>query len=103
MIQHLDSCRKADLLLIADYFKMDVDHSEKKMVIKAKLTKGLLKQQILSVKVNSRETTLVKSESPKTVIQCKQLELEIKRLELREGELEVEGHLKVGGRGYAGW
>ncbi|KAJ8356399.1 hypothetical protein SKAU_G00191930 [Synaphobranchus kaupii] len=93
-LEQLDSCRKADLVLIAEYFKIDVSRSEMKCQIKTKVTEGLLKRQILFEGADPGESTLIKTESPDTTAQTRQFELEMRRLELREKELEAKVRLR---------
>ncbi|KAJ8375793.1 hypothetical protein SKAU_G00063730 [Synaphobranchus kaupii] len=93
-LEQRDSCQKADLVLIAEYFKIDVFHSETKRQIKTKATEGLLERQILFEGADPGESTLIKTESPDTTTQTRQFQLEMRRLELREKELEANVRLK---------
>ncbi|KAJ8399555.1 hypothetical protein AAFF_G00409660 [Aldrovandia affinis] len=92
-IEQFDSCRKADLLLIADHFKIEVLRSDTKLVIKTKVTAGLLEQKVLSEDAVPRVSS-VKVGSPNATLQARQFELELKRLALREKELDAQVRLK---------
>ncbi|KAJ8372555.1 hypothetical protein AAFF_G00281320 [Aldrovandia affinis] len=92
-IEQFDSCRKADLLLIADHFKIEVLRSDTKLVIKTKVTAGLLEQKVLSEDAVPRVSS-VKVESPNATLQARQFELEFKRLALKEKEVDAQVRLK---------
>ncbi|KAJ8348577.1 hypothetical protein SKAU_G00271660 [Synaphobranchus kaupii] len=93
-LEQLDSCREADLVLIAEYFKIDVSRSETKRQIKTKVTEGLLERQILFEGADPGKSTLIKTESPDTTTQTRQFELEMRHLDLREKEVAAQARLR---------
>ena len=62
-IKQLDCCRRAELLLIADHFNIQVLHSDVKPHLKAKVTAGLFEQKVFSGDAVPDESS-VKVKSP---------------------------------------
>ncbi|KAJ8359163.1 hypothetical protein SKAU_G00156880 [Synaphobranchus kaupii] len=100
-LEQLDSCGKADLLLIADHFAIDVTRSGRKQVIKDRVKEVLLEQQML-VGADTGESVLGKAESSPVKTECpvtaaqQKFESDMRRLELeaqtalRDRELEAQ-------------
>ncbi|KAJ8340985.1 hypothetical protein SKAU_G00332760 [Synaphobranchus kaupii] len=105
-LEQLDSCGKADLLLIADHFAIEVTRSGRKQVIKDRVKEVLLEQQML-VGADTGESVLGKAESSPVKTKCpvtaaqQKFELDMRRLELeaqtalRERELEAQARERV--------
>lgn len=125
-LEVLESCRKTDLFLIADFYDISLAKTTKKKVVRDVVDAALVQQGILHPRPNAdvgmkgagdevnfdalgsdsmlRSLSGVNSEDLKLVIQLKQLDLEIKRqehttqlLRFRQCELEMQsGHVSVG-------
>ncbi|KAJ8340596.1 hypothetical protein SKAU_G00352290 [Synaphobranchus kaupii] len=61
-VEVLESCRKADLLQIADYFQIDVVRSGTRQAIKTRLNEALLEIEVLPACMVPKESTLIDSE-----------------------------------------
>lgn len=87
-----NSFKKQDLIDLAEYFEVAITKTTSRQMIKSELLKVLNERGLLTHGVSAEVTGAQSSESE---LRFRELEVEMRRLELRERELNYEKELKA--------